>query len=223
MKRVFKIALYCMGFIVVLVCSYMYKLHSLAVEENNIFGRRCTEVNPYLIAYKNSFLSFADAVKNPNKYTVEQGRKFYFDYLDGMQIYYPKETVWLNENQKVLNRWDFKLIEPWYIQKAGDYQQKMYEAYRDEAQIMTETTVKGANVDDLMTKFKEARDRRNKYMNLYFGFSEEAGKIKDLRKLFGVVPVPPGCTEENVTIPDTTGALDAEPTPIPAKEPGITG
>ena len=47
--------------------------------------------------------------------------------------------------------------------------------------------------------------------------------IHDWRKIVGSVPIPAGCNDANLIIPDTTNAFDAEPTQIPAMEPEITG
>lgn len=207
--------------IVVVFGFYLYKLHSLAVEGNNIYALRCTKVNPPLIAYKNSFLSFADSLKNPNKYTDDQVKKFFYDYIDEMRKYVPEETNWLETNGKFISRWDFQLIEPWYLKQAGDYQQKMYERYRDDAKYMLEVYDGGGTDEELSAKLSEARDRRDKYSQLYFDLFDEASAINDWRKVFGNVPTPEGCTEDVLIIPNTSGVLD--PNPVPVESPDITG
>lgn len=203
---------------------YCYKLHSLAVEGNAIFEIRCTKVNPPLISYKNSFLSFADALKNPNKYTDDEVKKFFYDYIEQMRLYVPEETKWLETNQNHLDRWDFKLIEPWYIKQTGEYQQKMYEGYRDDAKYMLEVYDSGGTNEELQLKFQEARGRRDEYSQKYFELFDRASKIRDIRKIFSNLPIPNGCTEENMTIPNTYGALDTkttEPSSVPIN-PEIT-
>ena len=47
-------------------------------------------------------------------------------------------------------------------------------------------------------------------MNNYNDIFEKAAPLKDWRKIFGMVPLPEGCTEENMTIPDTSGSIDWE-------------
>lgn len=207
--------------IVVLFGFYLYKLHSLAVEGNNVYALRCTKVNPPLIAYKNSFLSFADSLKNPTKYTDDQVKKFFYDYIDEMRKYVPEETSWLETNGKFISRWDFRLIEPWYLKQAGEYQQKMYEGYRDDAKYMLEVYDKGGMDEELSAKLTEAKDRRDKNSQLYFDLFDKASVIYDWRKIFGHVPIPQGCTEDVLTISSTFGALD--PSPAPVKKPDITG
>lgn len=223
MKKYYKFVLAFLCLFLGLFGFYVYKLHSLALEGNKIFEQRCLVVNPPLIAYKNSFLGFADSLKNPNKYTDDQLKKFFYDYIDEMRKYVLEETSWLETNGKFINRWDFQLIEPWYLKQAGNYQQKMYEGYRDDARYILEVYDSGGTDEELSAKLSDARDRRDNYSQLYFDLSDKASAINDWRKIFGRVPVPAGCNDSNLIIPDTTGAMDAEPTPIPAKEPGITG
>ena len=123
MKRNLKFILFFLGLFLGLFVFYPYKLHTLAVERNNIYALRCTNVNPPLIAYKNSFLGFTDSLKNPGKYADDQVKKFFYDYIDEMRKYVPEETKWLETNGKFIKRWDFQLIEPWYLKQAADYQQ----------------------------------------------------------------------------------------------------
>ena len=223
MKRIVKIFFLVLLAIIVIFAVYAYKLHALAVEGNEIYEKRCTQVNPPLIAYKNSFLSFADAIKNPDKYTGDEVKKFFYDYIDGMRKYVPEEDKWLEIQQKYMNRWDFKLIEPWYIKEAGGYQWKMYEGYRDEAFYMLQLFDNQNPSEEINAKFYEARGRRSKYVGLYEDIFDKAAPLQDWRKTFGMVPVPAGCTEENMTIPDTSGALDSTPAPIPDEDPNIIG
>lgn len=81
MKRVVKIIVILLVFIVVTFLLYIYKLHSLSLEGNVIFEQRCLAVNPSLIAYKNFFLNFVNAVKNPGEFTSNQTADFYVSYL----------------------------------------------------------------------------------------------------------------------------------------------
>jgi len=194
----------------------------LAVEGNKIFALRCTKVNPLLIGYKNSFLKFADYLKNPDKYTGDEVRGFFDGYIEGMKAYVPEETKWLETQQKFMSRWDFKLTAPWYIKQAAEYQWKMYEAYRDDAKFMLETYEAEGNKDEIKTNFQEARKRRDEYEQKYHEFFDQALEINDWRKIFGHVPIPEGCTKETLTIPNTSGSIDWEgksATPSPTLVP----
>lgn len=97
----------------------------------------------------------------------------------------------------------------------------MYEGYRDEAQAIVDSMDGKISDDEFERKFAEARDKRNKYTDLYNGVFDKAMSIHDWRKIFGSVPAPSVCNDANLIIPDTTGALD--PTSTPVKNPDITG
>lgn len=210
MRKTIKLLIGIVIVLLVILGFYLYKLHALAVEGNEIFALRCTKVNPPLIGYKKAFLKFTDYLKNPDDYTGDEVRGFFDEYISGMKAYVPIETEWLEQQQKYMNRWDFKLIEPWYIKQAADYQWRMYEAYRDDAKYMLETyEAKGAK-EDIQSKFQEARKRRDEYEQKYHDFFNEASEINDWRKIFGHVPIPEGCTEETLTIPNTSGSIDWE-------------
>lgn len=222
MNKKIKILLSLIILFIVFFGTYAYKLHALAVEGNKIFEQRCLVVNPSLISYKNSFLKFADFAKNPDKYSESQVVDFYGDYIAGMRRYIEEETKWLEMDRKYLDRWDFKLIEPWYIKEGGEYQWKMYEGYRDDAKYILEPFDTKKITDETTTNQKDARDRRDKYSQLYFNHFKKASEINDWRKMFGSVPLPKGCTEENLTIPNTTGSIDwgdDSATPSPTMAP----
>lgn len=208
MNKKLKILLSLAFLVIVVFGLYIYKLHALAVEGNKIFEQRCLVVNPPLISYKNSFLKFADFIKNPDKYSENQIVDFYGDYIAGMRKYIQEESKWLEMDRKYLDSWDFKLVEPWYIKEGGEYQWKMYEGYRDDAKYILAPFDDKKLTEETNVKQKDARDRRDKYSQLYFNHFEKASKINDWRKMFGSVPLPKGCTEENLTIPNTTGAID---------------
>lgn len=179
MKRIYRIVLGILALLVLVFGYYLYKLHSLALEGNKIFEQRCLTVNPSLIAYKDAFLSFADAVKNPKEFTSEQAANFYTQYLEGIRDYYPKENDWVKRQVAYISRWDFKLIEPWYVQEAGKYQILMYEGYRDEAKVSVDAMDSKISNDEFKKRFAEARDKRNKYTDLYNGVFDKALPIHD--------------------------------------------
>ena len=210
MKKAIKCLVGLIGLSLLVFGFYLYKLHTLAIEGNNIFALRCTKVNPPLISYKNSFLKFADCLKNPDKYASGEMMEFFNIYVSGMRAYVPEETKWLEMQQEFINRWDFKLIEPWYIKQASEYQWKMYEAYRDDAEYMLETYEAGGADENITAKVKDARKRRDEYEQKYYEFFDRALEIKDWRKVFGHVPVPEDCSEETLIIPNTSGSIDWE-------------
>ncbi len=219
MNKKFKILLSLFILFAIIFGAYAYKLHALAVEGNKIFEQRCLVVNPPLISYKNSFLKFADFLKNPDKYSSDEVKSFFDDYIAGMRKYIGEETKWLGTDRKYLDRWDFKLVEPWYIKQGGELQWKLYEAYRDDAKYILVPFDEKKITEENTVKQKDARDRRGKYSQLYFEFIDKSSRISDWRKQFGNVPVPKGCTEKNMRIPNTTGVLDGNDSLPPAVAP----
>lgn len=212
---------------------YLYKLHTLAVEWNNLFEYRCLHVNPQLIDYKNAFLKYADFLNTyPNrKYTPEEVQGFIDGYISGMRAYVPAETRWLEMQKKFIDRWDFHLFEPRYLKEAGVYQWKMYEGYRDDAaSILYMADHQGTARKDLKPgDVSEERQRRDTYTRKYFELFEKEKKRFDWRKFFASVPVPKGCTEENMMIPNTSGTIDweqetpeATPSAVPIDPYGVS-
>lgn len=211
MRKIIKSFVGLIVLLIIVIGFYLYKLHALALEGNSLFEYRCLHVNPPLISYKNSFLKYADFLNTyPNtKYTPEEVQGFLDGYINGMRAYIPEETKWLDMQKKFINRWDYQLIEPWYIKEGGTYQWKMYEGYRDDAVSLLNITDNPDSAKDVkLGDVSEQRQRRDTYSQKYFVFFEKASEIRDWRKFFGTVPVPKGCTEENIMIPDTSGSID---------------
>lgn len=208
MKKILK----AFGLLLVLVILgsgfYYYKLNALADEGNKLYEYRCTNVNPHLISYKNAFLKFADYLKHPKNYTEEDVHGFFDGYINGVRKYVPEEDKWLAMQGAYINRWDFKLLMPEYLQKAADYQIKMQEGYRDDAKYLVEGFDQKEISEDLTSKQKEARDKRNKYSNLYNELYDQSQEITDWRAYIISKPLPAGCNEENTVIPETGGAID---------------
>lgn len=208
MKKIIKFASLLVIFILIGFGIYIYKLRSLAYEMNSQFEHRCLYVHPPLISYKNSFLEIADYFNNPEGYPETNIGTAFEDYTSDMKVYIEKENKWLESQKAFINRWDFKLFEPWYIKQTAEYEWKMYEGYRDDAKYMIETFDAGGMTDEINAKFNEARDRRDKYQKLYDEFYNQALIIRDWRKRFTSLPLPEGCNEENTTIPNTSGSID---------------
>ena len=198
---------------------YVFEAHRLAVEGNNIFAYRCNNVNPPLIAYKNSFLKFANCINNPNQCSTDEGVNFFGDYETGLQAYVPEETKWLNMEQSYMNQWDFKLFAPSYFKQAGEYEFKMYEGYRDDAKYILALSDQSQDPAILNTKQQDARNQRNKYAQLYFDLFNKTVGTKIWIKPFWRVDAPTSCNEQNMTIPDTGGSINWEGKPSPSPIP----
>ena len=195
--------------VVIVFGLYLYKLHDLALEGNKIFEYRCLNVNPHLIGYKNTFLKYADHMNNPDWADGDQMWELMNSYIDQMRLYVEAENKWLEMDKQFNNRWDYKLIEPDYIQYAGYLQWKMYEGYRDDALTMLDTWdhPEKAKIINDPTYVSEERQRRDEYSRQYYEFFDMAVQINDWRKFFAQVPIPAGCTQENTRIPNTSGSI----------------
>lgn len=208
-KKIFRYTLILIVVFIAIFGFYLYKLHSLAVEGNEVFAIRCTKVNPSLINYKNSFLMFADYLKHPDEYTEDEVKGFMDGYLMGMKEYVVEESKWLAIQKEFMSRWDFQLFEPWYIKKAGELQWKMYEAYKNDAQYVLDIGDQKVEVpEDPLSIGNEPRVVRDERIKEYYEFFETVSKIKDWRKYFGSVPLPEVCNESNLRIPETSGSID---------------
>jgi len=209
MKKIIK----CLGVLLVVIIvifgSYLFRLRSLAKEANEIFGLRCTKVHPPLIGYKNSFLKMTECFKNAedNPCDSDEVVEYFENYIMGMRLYVPEETAWLEKEKELMDSWKFKLFAPAYLKQAAEYQWKMYEGYRDDAKYMIETFDTNSS-ESANNKFEEARKRRDEYRQKYYEFTEEVAASADWRMIFTTLPFPEGCTEEILTIPETSGSLD---------------
>ena len=196
-----------------LFAFYLFKLHSLSVEGNAIFSYRCANVNPHLIGYKKSFLNFADAIRHPEGYVKGDLQKYYEGYISEMRAYVPEENKWLAMDRNFMDRWDIKLIAPWYLREGGELQWKMFEAYRDHASAMIAVVDNGGSTDEIKAKSDDAVNRRDEYIDLYNMLSDKVYSQGDWRFNFTYVPPADGCTPENTTIPSTVGVFDVEQSP----------
>lgn len=188
---------------------YLYKLHALAVEGNAIYEKRCISVNPQLIGYKKIFLMYAEQVNNPDWASGEEMVALMHSYIEHVRQYICAEDKWLAENGRFINRLDFRLIEPEYLQKAGKLQQSMYEGYREDAQSMVDLWDHPENAEKITSVdyVSPQRQKRDNAIDAYFSYYDEVAAINDWRKWFGRVPVPKGCTKENTTFPQTEGSI----------------
>ncbi len=147
-------------------------------------------------------------LSNPENYGEGSGISVFENYISLMRVYLEEENKWLEKQSTYVNRWDFQLLEPWYIKQAAEYQLEMYYGYRDDAKYMLEIVNAGDLTDELSVKVDDAKDRRDKFSELYYAFGNEASEIFDLRKFLVIIPSPDGCTEENMSIPSTFGSVD---------------
>lgn len=221
-----KILKYLLVFIIIsifLFLYYLYKLRSLAIEWNKIFGWRCRNVNPLLISYKNYFLKYAQYINKliEKEYLsdeeIKEAVKYFKLYLETMKKYTEAEKNWLSIQKKFMERWDFKLFAPWYIKKGSLYQYQMYQGYLEDAVYILNIQKNKKEFKTVNKEESEARKKRNQAINQYNQFLNNLKKIKDWRRYLMNVPLDESCTEENLVIPNTEGVIEwnKNPSPIP--------
>jgi len=223
MKKATKYILKTLVIVFLLFGFYLYKLRTLSIEFNNHRRTRCLQVNPHLINYKNSFLSFADSLQNPDKYEEGELIGFFNGYIAEMRLYLSQEAEWLKKQEEFLKRWDFNLLEPRYIKEGLGYQWKIYETYLDEAILMLQLYDSGGSLDNT-DNVQDARKRQFEYREKYFDVFDRAFEQKDWRKKFIYISSPIECTDEIETIPNTSGSIDWEDnsaTPSPTLKPAF--
>lgn len=228
LKKIFNYFLILLAIVAIFFAYYLYKLRTLAIEGNRIFGLRCKNVNPLLIRYKKLFLKYSDYV---NKF-LQQGSlndqdkyqlvKYFKNYLEKMEEYTKAEKNWLAVQKKFMERWDFKLFFPWYMKKGIQYQYEVYQGYLNDALYILDIKNGKVKFKPPSEKGTEVRQKLNNAIERYNQFIlEELSGIRDWRRYVMNVPLDSLCTKENMTIPDTTNSINFEgetiiqPTTIP--------
>jgi hypothetical protein len=194
------------------IFTYSRILQAHADESGRVFDDRCNNVNPSLIAYKNSYLQMWNIINNSNKYPEDALANILNEYVSGIKKYLPLENEWIKKDSDFINRWDFQLFEPDYMKNVANLQLKMYEAQRDNAEgivrVAEDPNSKERFDPTLTDKFKKASQD-------YFTAFDEAKKRSDWRKYLWKAP-PINCPEENLHIPETDiNTIFATPAPIP--------
>lgn len=185
---------------------YAYKYNSLAMKGWELFNDRCNNVNPLYIKTKEQHLFLSSVMageiemENPENFIpeIKNLNSYASEYLD-------KENEWINNQENYFNRWDFQLIEPEYIKKAGEYQIMMYKSqynyYKTVSDFFTpllaEDQSKPENSETVIDDLDKHSADMQKYRELYFEAFDEGVNKKDWRKTFGKVPEP-DCPEENL-------------------------
>ena len=210
--------------IVICFIGYVLKLRQLAEESNGIFEYRCTNVNPLLIAYKNTFLRYADHVNNPDWASGPEMWSLISAYAEQMRQYIPAENAWLETEGKFMNRWDFTVFAPEYMQIAARLKFNMYKAYRDDAAYMLSIWDNPEHIDPNLKPgdTSEARTNRDAAISAYFSYFDLEKERWDWRKPFMTVKPPAACNSLNTTFPQTEGSIHWEEEVKEATPPAST-
>ncbi|HWA51961.1 MAG TPA: hypothetical protein VG895_02845 [Patescibacteria group bacterium] len=207
-------------FLILLLATFIYSriLQSQADENGKIFDDRCNNVNPALIAYKNSYLQMWQVMNNNG--SKDEAMQDFNNYISGIQKYIPLENNWLDKDSKYINNWAFQIFQPKYIKDLATLQYNMYKAQRDDAEYIQNLfeNPNSQNNTDPTIPAKNLQDASNKY----FSAQDAASKKKDWRKLLWTEP-PVNCDRKNLIIPNTS-IDNIFATPVPeVKNPEQTG
>jgi hypothetical protein len=212
MKTFFQKAKKCLAILIIIAIVsfgfYLYKLHSIAVEGNEIQGLRCSNVNPHLISWKNKYNQFMKCLSGTDPCENIDLKKLFEEHISEMKKYAAAESEWLAGEKEFSESMGFIFFEPRFVQDIAIVQMKMYEAGRDEAKIMAESW---DDNDEKKTSEAIAFQKKGaEYEALYGRLQDEASRKKDWRKYFISLPAPSVCNEKNTTIPDTSNAIDPD-------------
>lgn len=207
MNKLLKLSLVLLLPLVVISAGYLTRYHQLAIEGWSYFNDRCNNINPSLIKakkqhiYLSSIMAGAVTLDNPEDIIVEIAKLGEYS-----RAYMLLEDGWIKKQSGYINRWDFKLIEPEYVKKAGYYQVLMYQSYRNYYEAISDVLTpvdqkKEKNIDgtEAYNRSVTSKENINKYRQLYSDSFDEGAKTVDFRKMFGRVPEP-DCPEENLNI-----------------------
>jgi len=212
MKKILKVFIIILVFTFVSIFLYSKILQAHADEGGKLFDERCNNVNPALIAYKNSYLQMWNIIYGKTKYPQDALLNKLTEYVNGIKKYLPLENDWIQKESAYINRWDFQLFEPDYVKRLANLQVEMYKSQKNSDQEViriAENPASGERFDSSLTdKFKKASED-------YFKAHDEASKKSDWRKFLWKEPAI-NCPEENLHIPETDfQSILATPAPIP--------
>lgn len=214
--KIIKIFISIFIFICLSIFTYSRILQAQVDESQRIFDDMCNNINPTLIAYKNSYLQMWNLMKSNGSENDVMAKMQ--DYINGIKKYIPLENTWLKKDSVFIDRWDFQLFQPTYMKNLAKLQIAMYQAQRDDAQGILNlylTPQTQPNFDLAASVAQKVRDTTS----AYFAASDAASKMKDWRKLLWREP-PVDCPEQNLNIPQTDiQTITATPTPTPIMVP----
>lgn len=186
--------------LILLLSTFIYSriLQSQADENGKIFDDRCNNVNPALIAYKNSYLQMWQVMNNNG--SKDEAMQDFNNYISGIQKYIPLENKWLDEDSKYINNWTFQIFQPKYIKDLATLQYNMYKAQRDDANSILNlwNNPQSANNFDA-----SAADNLQKASDAYYSAYDAAKNKKDWRKFLWTEPQV-DCDPKNLIIPNTS-------------------
>lgn len=122
--KILKIIFAIIVFVVLGYALFEWRYQMLVNEGTAILDKQCLNVDPLIIQRKNSYLNFIRLIYE--KASKEEVEKEFKTYLTTSEKFIVEQKKWLNEQNKFMNRWDFKLILLEEIHKLSqlDYRSK---------------------------------------------------------------------------------------------------
>ena len=189
--------------VIVAVVGYIIKYQQLVNVVSEIADEECLKVNPLLIERKNSYLASMKILQDLG------GAKAYLNemknYINISKEFAIAQQAWLNTEKEYMNRWDYKLLVPSEMLKAGKAQYRSREADLNSTKAFVELwNTKDPQKQKQLYSYiisqtkivQQADDEYNKIWDKgYKGFN--------LGAYFTKIP-PTKCPEANFNIPDTS-------------------
>lgn len=176
-----------------------------------ITDKQCMKVNPLIIERKNSYIKSMKIIftrGNEDDYMREINK-----YMDISKKYIEEETNWLLEQERFMNRWDYKFFLPPEVKAAAQLQYTSREADMSETQAiidMYKTT--DVNRQKEYTKIVIDQTKIANEADKKFDLLWKTKPKFDPRVRFVKVP-PTKCPKENFDIPNVMDFL-TPPKPI---------
>ena len=210
-----KLAFLIISFIL-LFCLYhfvfLFLYQNVINQGSALADKQCLNVNPLIIARKESYIkSIQDIQETENIDGYLEESK---NYIRISKEFIKTQNKWIEEQEALMSRWDYKLLMPAEIKELGKLQirsrradvkssltvLKLFEAIDEEdSQDL---------VEDIFKQTKIANEANEAYSRLW-----EKGKKPSWIDQFIKIP-PSKCTEKNFNIPDVNEIL------FPADVPG---
>lgn len=180
----------------------------LVNEGSALADNQCLMVNPEIIKRRNSYIKLVQIMKTNG--SKEEYQAEVQNYKDISSAYVHTQSIWLKQQKKYLNRWDYQLFAPPEVIVAGmaQYESRMAEMKAIIAMLtLYDTTDKKQQKELNQTIINERmkQDKADKEFNQLW----ETKPSFDLRRKFIKIPEST-CPEENFDIPDTIDIFSPE-------------
>jgi len=217
MKNWWKYLIAIVLFILLMFIVSTIAYQRLVNEGSALADSQCLLVNPAIIDRKNSYIRILNITKNNG--TQEEFWEEQMKYKELSKLFVRLQEIWLKQQKKYIERWDYLLFVPAQIKAAGSAQYKSRAANTAITSALAEM-YDAPDINEQKKLFKIVIDetkKRNEADNEYNKLWQTPLKF-DLRTRFIRVPKST-CPQENLNIPDV---IDSFSTPKPIQSGPVT-